>query len=406
MAFEHYVIANGKKLRCGFTTGTCAALAAQSCIRFLLTGSWPKQAAIRTPKGWLVEVEPKDCSCQEGKASCAIEKDGGDDQDQTDGALIYAEVFLTEKKGIEIDGGEGVGRVTKPGLDQEVGQAAINSIPRQMIKEAAEDLFQKLDYEGGASIRIFVPEGRKIAEKTFNPMLGIQGGISILGTSGIVEPMSMQALIDTIELELKQAAELGHRRVILTPGNYGLDFLQAHGINTDKEEAKKEAKKEAEGCLPKEKGSIPVVRCSNFIGDALDLCSQLGFQELLLVGHIGKLVKLAGGIMNTHSRYADCRTELFCAHAAICGADRRLCQRLMEAATTDACLDLLESAGLREQVMESLLLAIEKKLKHRSGESLAAGALLFSNQYGELGRTKLAEEIIKKWQAEEEDFMQ
>ena len=174
--------------------------------------------------------------------------------------------------------------------------------------------------------------------------------------------------------------------------------MQAHGINTDKEEA--------EGCLPKEKGSIPVVRCSNFIGDALDLCSQLGFQELLLVGHIGKLVKLAGGIMNTHSRYADCRTELFCAHAAICGADRRLCQRLMEAATTDACLDLLESAGLREQVMESLLLAIEKKLKHRSGESLAAGALLFSNQYGELGRTKLAEEIIKKWQAEEEDFMQ
>lgn len=398
MAFEHYVIANGKKLRCGFTTGTCAALAAQSCIRFLLTGSWPKQAAIRTPKGWLVEVEPQDCSCQEGKASCAIQKDGGDDVDQTDGALIYAEVFLTEEKGILIDGGEGVGRVTKPGLDQEVGQAAINSVPRQMIKEAAEDLFQKLDYEGGASIRILVPEGRKIAEKTFNPMLGIQGGISILGTSGIVEPMSMQALIDTIELELRQAAELGWRRVILTPGNYGLDFLQAHGIETGKKEAERRA--------AKEKGSIPVVRCSNFIGDALDLCGQLGFQELLLVGHIGKLVKLAGGIMNTHSRYADCRTELFCAHAAICGADRSLCQSLMEAATTDACLDLLEAAGLREQVMDSLLLEIERKLKQRTGEGLAAGALLFSNQYGELGRTKLAEEIIKKWQAEEEDFMQ
>ncbi len=401
MAFEHYVIANGKKLRCGFTTGTCAALAAQSCIRFLLTGSWPKQAAIRTPKGWLVELEPQDCRYQDGRASCAIQKDGGDDVDQTDGALIYAEVILTEEKEIRIDGGEGVGRVTKPGLDQAVGQAAINSVPRQMIREAAEDLFQKLDYEGGADIRILVPEGRRIAEKTFNPMLGIQGGISILGTSGIVEPMSMQALLDTIELELRQAAEMGHKRVILTPGNYGMDFLKVHGL----ENREKEAEGEKQGRGAERDSGIPIVRCSNFIGDAIDLCRQLDFQEVLLVGHIGKLVKLAGGIMNTHSRYADCRTELFCAHAAICGADRRLCQSLMEAASTDACLDLLESAGLREQVTESLLLAIEKKLKHRSGEMLAAGALLFSNQYGELGRTKLAEEIIKKWQSEEETFM-
>lgn len=395
MAFEHYVISNGKKLRCGFTTGSCAALAAQSSIYFLLTGSWPEKAAIRTPKGWLVEAEPLDCQSREGKASCAIQKDGGDDQDQTDGALIYAEALLTKEKSIWIDGGVGVGRVTKPGLDQEVGQAAINSVPRRMIKEATEDLFQKLDYEGGAKIRIFVPEGEKIAEKTFNPMLGIEGGISILGTSGIVEPMSMQALVDTIELELRQAAEMGAKRVILTPGNYGLDFLKSHGIEA--EEGGKAPEKAEE--------SLPVVRCSNFIGDALDLCGQLGYEEVLLVGHIGKLVKLAGGIMNTHSRMADCRRELFCAHAAISGADENCCRQLMEAATTDACLEILEKAGLKEKVMESLLIAIGEKLSRRAGEKMQAGALLFSNVYGELGRTEQAKEIIEKWKKEEAAFM-
>lgn len=207
--------------------------------------------------------------------------------------------------------------------------------------------------------------------------------------------MSMQALVDTIELELRQAAELGAKRVILTPGNYGLDFLKSHGIKAE-EEGKVQEKAEER---------LSVVRCSNFIGDALDLCGQMGYEEILLVGHIGKLVKLAGGIMNTHSRMADCRKELFCAHAAISGADGSCCRQLMEAATTDACLEILEKTGLKEKVMESLLIAIEEKLSRRAGEKMQAGALLFSNVYGELGRTEQAKEIIEKWKKEEAAFM-
>ena len=379
---DQYVLSNGKKMRCGFTTGSCAALAAQSALRYLLTGRWPRQAAIRTPKGWLVEVEPEDCKVEGNWASCAICKDAGDDVDETDGALVYAKVRLTEEQEIRIDGGEGIGRVTMPGLDQPVGEAAINSVPRQMIRQAAEELFQKLDYFGGADIILSVAGGKEIAEKTFNPMLGIEGGISILGTSGIVEPMSMQALIDTIGVELKQARELGSERVILTPGNYGLDYLESQKIS-----------------LPE----IPVVRVSNFIGDALDLCSQLEFKQVLLVGHIGKLVKVAGGIMNTHSRYADCRRELFCSHAALCGASKESCAKLMDCATTDACIELLLQEGLKEKVMQSLGLAIEEKLKHRA-EGYQIGALVFSNVHGELIRTGMAEEIIEQWKKEKDAF--
>jgi iron complex transport system ATP-binding protein len=379
---DQYVLSNGKKMRCGFTTGSCAALATQSALQYLLTGRWPKQAAIRTPKGWLVEVEPEKCKTEENWASCAIRKDAGDDVDETDGALVYAKVRLIEEQEIRIERGEGVGRVTKPGLDQPVGEAAINSVPRQMIHQAAEDLFQKLDYFGGADIIISVAGGKEIAEKTFNPMLGIEGGISILGTSGIVEPMSMQALIDTIGVELKQARKLGSERVILTPGNYGLDYLESQKI-----------------FLPE----ISVVRVSNFIGDALDLCSQLEFKQVLLVGHIGKLVKLAGGIMNTHSRYADCRRELFCTHAALCGASQESCEKLMDCATTDACIELLLQEGLKEKVMQSLGLAIEEKLKHRA-PTYQIGALVFSNVYGELIRTGMAEEIIEQWKKEKDAF--
>ena len=195
-----------------------------------------------------------------------------------------------------------------------------------MIAAAVEEVCAAAGYAGGLSVIISVPDGASLAARTFNPRLGIVGGISILGTSGIVEPMSEQALVDTIAVEIHQARISGAERLILTPGNYGLDFLKSNGINTSGMNS----------------GEIPVVRISNYIGDALDCAALEGFSAVLLVGHIGKLVKLAGGIMNTHSRVADCRRELFCAHAALQGADAALCRELMEAATTDACLALLE----------------------------------------------------------------
>lgn len=376
MALDYYIRSGQKQLRCGYTTGTCAALAAAGAATFLLSGKKPEILSLMTPKGIPVETAPAFLLIKEETAVCGVVKDGGDDADVTHGLTIEAYVKKSCRPGIFIDGGEGVGRVTKPGLDQPVGFAAINRVPRRMIEEQVQQVCDGLGYDGGVEVLICIPGGKEAAQKTFNPMLGVEGGLSILGTSGIVEPMSEQALVDTIAVELRQAAALGAKRLILTPGNYGEDFLRENQIAGD---------------------TIPVVKCSNFIGDALDIASTYPFEEVLLVGHIGKLVKLAGGVMNTHSRYADCRTELVCAHAAVCGASQKMCMALLQAATTDACIEILDSAQLRGPVMERLLQAIQQHLDHRVRGKYQIGAVLFSNQYGLLGETQKAKEIMESW---------
>lgn len=377
--FEHYVRSGQKLLRCGYTTGTCAALGAAGAARLLLTGRTPDSVVLRTPKGLVVEVAPLFCRLTAAGAECAIEKDGGDDVDVTTGLAIVATVELRpESPDICIDGGVGVGRVTKPGLDQPVGAAAINHVPRQMITDALRREAASADYHGGFAVILSIPEGEAVAKRTFNPHIGVTGGLSILGTSGIVEPMSQQAILDTIQLEMNQAAlRAGNpKRLILAPGNYGLDYL--HETYPDF-------------------AAIPVVKTSNFIGDTLDMAASAGFEEVLLVGHVGKLVKVAGGILNTHSHTADCRTELFCTHAALCGAGRDTCAALYDAATTDACLDILDAAGLRAPVLESLLQAIQLHLDRRAADAFRVGAVLFSNQHGPLGLTPTAKELLNTW---------
>ena len=377
--FEHYVRSGQKLLRCGYTTGTCAALGAAGAARLLLTGRTPETVALRTPKGIVVEVAPLACHPTEDGAVCVIEKDGGDDVDVTTGLPVAAEVVLKpERADVQIFGGPGVGLVTKPGLDQPVGEAAINLVPRQMIAEALEREAANAAYTGGFAVTISIEGGAETAKRTFNPHIGVEGGLSVLGTSGIVEPMSQQAILDTIQLEMNQAVLRAGtpKRLILAPGNYGLDYLH----DTYPAFA-----------------AIPVVKTSNFIGDTLDMAASAGFEQVLLVGHVGKLIKVAGGIMNTHSHTADCRTELFCAHAALCGASRELCAALYAAATTDACLELLDAAGLRAPVLESLLDAIQLHLDRRAGEAFRVGAVLFSNQHGPLGATQTAKELLEQW---------
>lgn len=391
MAFEHYRRSGSKMLRMGYTTGTCAALAASAATQMLLTGKVPEAVGLMTGKGIPVEVPVTEYGWENSNPWAAIPKDAGDDIDVTDGLLIRADASRTEEPGIHIDGGKGVGRVTKPGLDQPVGNAAINSGPRKMIEEAvrkacevcrkarADDLGdagQEQEMTGGILITVSVPEGEEAAKKTFNANLGIIGGISILGTTGIVEPMSEQALVDTIEVELKQLA-LDADRLIMTPGNYGSTYIEGHDLDDL---------------------GVPVLKFSNFLGETLDMVAGTKVKEVLLVSHVGKLSKVAAGIMQTHSKYADGRNEIFAAHTAVCGGGQRLCQSLMEAATTDACIELLDEAELREPVITSILAAVQKKLEHRTGGRYRIGALMFSNVYGLLGMTREGEELIKKWE--------
>lgn len=376
--FTHYMRSGRSMLRCGYTTGTCAALAAAGAVRLLLTGRAPESVSLTTPKGIAVSVPLAEAELLEAgqTARCAVRKDAGDDYDVTNGMLVRAAVKKSTVPGVRVDGGEGVGRVTKPGLDQPVGAAAINRVPRRMIGEQVEKVCDELGYDGGMEVIVSVPGGEETAARTFNSVLGVEGGLSILGTSGIVEPMSEQAIVDTIAVQQRQARLEGAGRLILTPGNYGEDFLRAAGYD---------------GL------GVPVVKYSNFLGEALDIAAAEKFRQVLLVGHIGKLVKAAGGIMNTHSRYADCRRELFCAHAALCGADREVCQRLMSAATTDACIEILDEKGLRQAVMDRLLDAIQLHLERRAAGAYDIGAVVFSNAYGLLGLTERAKEILEGW---------
>mgnify|MGYP004685092813 CR=1 FL=1 len=361
-------------LRWGYSTGACAAALAVACWQSLRTGTPPAVVPVLFGDGKerLLPLRPP----APGRMAEMV-KDGGDDIDATTGLPVIAAVTLLPgaPRTVTIDGGAGVGRVTKPGLDQPVGAAAINRVPRQMITEALLREADAVGYGGGFAVVISIEGGEAAAKRTFNPHLGVEGGLSVLGTSGIVEPMSQQALLDTLQIEIHQAA-LKSRRLIVAPGNYGLDYLAANYPALHE---------------------IPVVKISNFIGEALDMAAAEHFAQVLLVGHVGKLVKLAGGIMNTHSRCADCRTELFCAHAALCGADAATCRALMDAATTDACLDILDAVQLREPVMASLLTAIQLHLDRRAAEAFKVGAVLFSNRNGPLGQTKTADTLLKLW---------
>lgn len=342
----------------------------------LLSGRAVDSATIMTPKGLPVTVDLLDIGRATDAVTCAVTKDGGDDFDATDGTLIYATVSRSELSGVRVDGGSGVGRVTQEGLDQPVGAAAINHVPREMIEREVAAVCAENGYDGGISVVVSAPEGEAIAKKTFNPRLGIVGGISILGTTGIVEPQSLQALLDTVEAEVKVRAAQS-TRLVMTPGSYGEKFLETFALPA----------------------GIPEVKCSNFVGQTLDLCAINGFEEVLLVSHIGKLVKVAGGIMDTHSRTADCRCEIFCAHAALAGADADTAHALMEAATADACLDILDAEGLTDAVRRSLSEAIQDKLDHRVAGAFRIGAVAFSNKRGFLFATPVGQALVDEWRS-------
>lgn len=374
---RHYITKLGKTMRCGYTTGSCATGAAMGATRMLLTGQIPQVVELDTPKGIRLQLEILEAAFGQGTARCAVQKDSGDDPDITNGILIFATASRIPH-GIEIDGGEGVGRVTKPGLDQPVGAAAINSTPRRMITEAVTAVCADCGYSGGIRITIAIPEGAALAKKTFNPRIGIVGGLSVIGTTGIVEPMSNAALVDTIKLELSVLSAGGAEGVLLCPGNYGEDFSRdVLGLSM-----------------------VRQVSVSNFIGDGIEAAVSYGFKRILLVGHIGKLVKLGIGAHNTHSAYGDGRMETLIACALECGGETDLLREILSCVTTDAALQAIDQRGLLEPVMEVLSRRIQAHLERKVPVGTEIGFICFTNAEpfkGVLMKSENADELASEW---------
>lgn len=538
---NEFVFKNQKKLRCGLTTGTCAAACAQAAMLRLLTGQVRSEVTVRLPesrKRVQVDVaaaklhaEIADNRANRGTqqnsdgrsplqrvgsaesdsrsfdqrvtlavyptadGGFATRKDAGDDPDVTNGTEIRAYIqvcdvvvvpegaFASADGRLYLTGGVGVGRVTKPGLEQAVGQSAINRVPRQMIFDAVQqvlDAFEddekrrtegctpslemenKLKHVDGKPdaeyirskwlnegneksersekpcylITISVPAGAELAQRTFNPMLGIEGGISILGTTGIVEPMSEAAIVATIETSIRQVLAMEDAAVSKT------ETLRKEEVSADQKAETSEERtaadeavgqlqspaahgeqKELTGSGRKDDGDIgrsarrilavpgnygqryveqqlglrgvPVVEVSNYIGEAIDLAVSYGATDFLLVGNVGKLVKLAAGIMNTHSRVADGRWEIFAAHLALCGGTRAQVAAMREATTTEEMLTRLEEMGLRVPVMASIMGEIEAHMAHRIRGQMNFGVIVYSERFGRVGETAGAERLLE-----------
>ena len=390
---QDVVVSQGKLMRRGYTTGSCAAAASKAAAVMLLSGEETDTIKLDTPKGITLTLDVLDILRGPGFARCAIRKDSGDDPDDTNGTLIYATVSslhagIPEEElvmqphtasveqlddRVEIWGGIGVGKVTKPGLSCKVGGPAINPVPRKMITQEVLAAMKQYDYEKPLRVVISIPDGPAIAPKTFNPRLGIEGGISVLGTSGIVEPMSDRALIDTMYTEMDSRKANGYKDLLVFFGNYGADFTRDE-MKIDISTA---------------------VTCSNFVGELLDYAVLQGFESVLIIGHSGKLIKLAQGVMNTHSKYADCRSEFLALQAMFHGASPAVGKEIYQALTTDEMTKILKREGLFEAVMEEAARKIDFYMQKRVHGKLKTGAILFSNVYGILGETAGAEELLK-----------
>ncbi|AGY38323.1 MULTISPECIES: cobalt-precorrin-5B (C(1))-methyltransferase CbiD [Streptococcus] len=372
---DDYAYVNGKKLRKGFTTGTCATAATAAAISMILNQDIEEKVTVSTANGVEVTMDIKDPSFGELTASAAVEKDGGDDADATHGLLIYSTVtLLPDSNDIEIDGGEGVGRVTQKGLKCDVGMAAINPTPRAMIEKTARQL---LGPNCGAKIIISVPGGEETAKLTYNSRLGIVGGISILGTTGIVNPMSEESWKASITIELTMLYNQGYRSVVLAPGNYGEDFAtNVLGIPPHR-----------------------IVNMSNFVGHVLKEVQRIGFTRVLMVGHMGKFVKVAGGIFSTHSKDSDARMEIIMANLALLGAPVELLEKVDQCITTDAAGTLIEEYHYEEvyQVLvDKMKFRSERLLRNRKPE-VSIDVVTFGTEAGYLASTQTLEEIAEEW---------
>ena len=325
---EDYVYIDGKKYRRGYTTGSCATAASKASVHMLLTNKKIENINIDTPKGIPLTLNVKNIELKDNLAICSIEKDGGDDIDATHGMDIFAKAELIDKEDedVIVTGGVGVGVVTKKGLSVEVGKHAINPVPMRMIRSEISKILGEnnkfLPKNKSLKVTIFAPQGVEIAKKTFNPRLGIIGGISILGTTGIVEPMSEEGWKKSLSIEMEMKKAQGIDKIILVPGNHGEEFIREH------------LKIDMNYC----------VRMSNFVGYMLSEAKRIGFKKILMAGHIGKFIKISAGIFNTHSKVCDARNEIMISNLALMGASLEFLKEINECVTAEGAVEIIDKS--------------------------------------------------------------
>ena len=359
-----------KSLKEGYSTGSCAAAAARAAAHLLIHKEYLQAAEVELPDGKSISIPIKRVSMQGDRAIAETIKDGGDDLDATHGLSVLATVELSSSSQVVIEGGQGVGRVTKPGLVVPVGKAAINPVPCRMISTAVS---KELPAGYGARVTISVPEGEKVAHRTMNSRLGISGGISILGTTGRVRPMSREAYLEALIPQLDQALALGHSNLVLVPGALGARRARELGIPAD-----------------------AVVECSNFFGDMLDRCASRQVEGILLMGHLGKMIKLAGGNFCTHSRVSDASREILTAHLALAGADQDLLSTIMQINTMEESVDILKEHG-REEVFNHLALQCSIKARQRLAREVEIGTIFYRMDGSMIGFDQKSLEIRRRW---------
>ncbi|MCR1822268.1 MULTISPECIES: cobalt-precorrin-5B (C(1))-methyltransferase CbiD [Terrisporobacter] len=371
---EEYVYIDGKKYRRGYTTGSCAAAAAKASVHMLFTNKKIENINIDTPKGIPLILKVKNIELKDKSAVCSIEKDGGDDIDATHTMDIFAkaELIPREDEEIIVTSGVGIGIVTKKGLSVEVGKPAINPVPMRMIRSEISKVLGEnhklLNKDKSLKITIFAPQGEEIAKKTFNPRLGIVGGISILGTTGIVEPMSEDGWKKSLSIELEMKKAQGMDKIILVPGNHGEEFIREH------------LKIDMNNC----------VRMSNFVGYMLNEAKRLGFKKILMAGHIGKFIKISAGIFNTHSKVCDARNEIMIANLALMGADLDFLKDINECVTAEGAVEIIDKSKYTE-IYNVLCNKCKERVEEYLNEDIQVEVYMFRMDKSLLGKSTNAD---------------
>ncbi|WP_343338528.1 Cobalt-precorrin-5B C(1)-methyltransferase [Terrisporobacter petrolearius] len=374
---EEYVYIEGKKYRRGYTTGSCATAASKASVHMLFTKKSIGSINIDTPKGIPLTLKVKNIEIRNNYSICSIEKDGGDDIDATHAMDIFAKAELVNKEAedIIVTGGVGIGIVTKKGLSVDVGKHAINPVPMKMIKnEVRKVLEQKNDLLKNKSLKItiFAPKGEEVAKKTFNSKLGILGGISILGTTGIVEPMSEEGWKKSLSIELEMKKAQGMDKIILVPGNHGEEFIRDY------------LKIDMSNC----------VRMSNFVGYMLNEAKRLGFKKILMAGHIGKFIKISAGIFNTHSKVCDARNEIMIANLALIGADLGFLKEINECVTAEGAVEIIDKSNYT-QIYNILCNKCKERAEEYLNEDIQVEVYMFRMDKSLLGKSKNADLLME-----------